>query len=64
MSVIEYIFTAHFGSLLSTSLVGLCNEDFAQKSDRGILELRRVHVCVNANTIQSEPYETFLMAGT
>ena len=64
MNVIEYICTAHFGSLLSTSLIGLCNEDFPQKSDRGILELRRVHLSVTAIIIQSESYETVLMAGT
>ena len=64
MNVIEYISTAHFGSLLSTSLIGLCNADFPQKSDRGILELRRVHLSVNAITIKSESYETVLMAGT
>ena len=62
--MIEYISTAHFGSLLSSSLIGLCNEDFPQKSDRGILELRRVHLSVNAITIQSESYETVLMART
>ena len=62
--MIEYICTAHFGSLLSTSLIGLCNEDFPQKSDRGILQLRRVHLSVNAITIQSESYETVLMVRT